>query len=81
MYKKPHLIYGAETRDDFYKNLHMMFAMFRVGKHDYIVRTPEKVYDRVSCEYVDTRDAGKQPDYMYFTNVSDIRVEETHPCK
>ena len=63
LYKKPHLIHAADTRDDFYKNLFMMAAFFRVGRHEFIVRSPEKIYDRDCCEYVDTRREGEPPDY------------------
>ena len=41
----------------------------------------EKIYDRESCEYVDSREEDEEPDYMYYSDISDIRVEEIHPCK
>ena len=59
----------------------MMAAMFKVGKHEYIIRAPEKIYDRETCEYVDSREEGEEPHYMYYSDISDIRVEEIHPCK
>jgi hypothetical protein len=53
--------------------------MFKVGKHEFIVRAPQQVFDRNYYEWVDRGDA--EPEYSYFTTVSDIRVEEIHPCK
>ena len=54
--------------------------MFKVGKHEFIVRAPKEVYDRETCEYFedDDNETG-EPEYMYYTTVSDIRVEEIHP--
>ena len=53
--------------------------MFKVGKHEFIVRAPEQVYSHETYDFVDNRNADGGPEYMYFTNVSDIRVEEIHP--
>ena len=58
-----------------------MATMFKVGKHEYIIRAPEKIYDRDSCSYVNSREEDEEPHYMYFSDISDIRVEEIHPCK
>ena len=41
LYKQPHLINAAHTREDFYKQLHFMAAMFKVGKHEFIIRHPQ----------------------------------------
>lgn len=79
LYKKPHLVFGSDTRDDFYRNLFMMATMFKVGKHEFIVRAPKMIYDRMTCEYMENETRSGEPDYMYFTNVSDIRPEEVHP--
>ena len=76
LYKKPHLVNAVNTRPDFYHSLFMVPAMFRVGRHEYVVRLPKERYDRNLGDFV--IDGGK-PDYMYFTNVSDIRPEDVHP--
>ena len=78
-YKKPHLVFATDTRPDFYRNLFYAAAMFKVGKHEFIVREPKQVFDRYTFEWED-RDV-PAPGYSYFTNVSDIRVEDIHPCK
>ena len=39
-YKKPNLVYAANTRADFYKNLFVFAAMLKVGRHEYIIRSP-----------------------------------------
>ena len=36
------------------------------------------MFDRNSYQWVDRGD--NEPEYSYFTTVSDIRVEEIHPC-
>ena len=58
-YKKPNLVFGANTRKDFYKNLFVFAGMFKVGKHEFIVRSP----------------GTENPTYFYYSNVSDIRCE------
>ena len=57
----------------------MINLMFKVGKHEFIIRAPEQVYSHEIFDFVDNRNIDGEPDYMYFTNVSDIRVEEIHP--
>ena len=52
LYKKPHLVFGADTREDFYKQLFMVAANFKVGKHEYLVRWPMEVFDRETNQYV-----------------------------
>jgi hypothetical protein len=79
LYKKPHLVFGTGTRPDFCRKLFYAAAMFKVGKHEFIVRAPKQVYDRKTFEWVDSPQTA--PQYTYFTNVSDIRVEDVHPCK
>lgn len=81
IYKKPHLVHAADTRPDFYKKLFLKAAMFKVGKHDFIVRAPQQVFDRQTSKYVENVTATGEPDYMYYSNVSDIRTEAVHPCK
>ena len=44
-YKKPNLVFAANTRTDFYKNLFVFAAMLKVGRHEYIIRTPGKKPD------------------------------------
>ena len=61
-YKKPHLVYAANTRPDFYKNLFVFASMFKVGKHEFIVRSP----------------GIEDPKYYYYSSVSDIRAEQIH---
>ena len=51
MYKKPHLVNAAYTREDFHRNLFFMAANFKVGKHEYIVRAPAKTYDSLTNDY------------------------------
>ena len=58
-----------------------MAAMFKVGKHEFIIRQPEQIYDRETCEFVNSREECDEPHYMYYSDISDIRVEEVHPCK
>ena len=58
-YKKPHLVYGANTRPDYYKKLFVFFSMLKVGKHEFIVRSP----------------GIEDPKYYYYSSVSDIRAE------
>ena len=79
MYKKPHLVNAAYTREDFHRNLFFMAANFKVGKHEYIVRAPAKTYDSLTNDYQNNLNHQGEPHYMYFTNVSDIRPEEVHP--
>ena len=85
LYKKPHVVYGANTRKDFYKSLFMFATMFKVGKHEFIVRYPKQAYNHRTAEYFanfgddDSVISSCEPDYAYFTNVSDIRVENPHP--
>lgn len=55
--------------------------MFKVGKHEFIIRQPEQIYDREACEFVNSREECDEPHYMYYSDISDIRVEEVHPCK
>ena len=61
-YKKPHMVFAANTREDFYKNLFVFASMFKVGNHEFIIRSagPEK------------------PKYYYYSSVSDIRAEDLH---
>ena len=40
-----------------------------------------QIFDRENSKYVDNITVSGMPDYMYFTNVSDIRAEDVHPCK
>jgi hypothetical protein len=40
MYKKPHLVYAANTRPDYYGKLFVFASFLRVGRHDFIIRTP-----------------------------------------
>ena len=61
-YKKPHLVFGANTRSDFYKNLFVFAGMLKVGKHEFIVRSP----------------GVEDPVYYYYSSVSDIRCEQIH---
>ena len=51
LYKKPHVVFGANTRKDFYKSLFMLAAMFKVGKHEFIVRYPKQAYNRNMGDY------------------------------
>lgn len=51
LYKKPHLVNAIDTRSDFYHSLFLIAAMFRVGKHEFIVREPRETYDRTSHAY------------------------------
>jgi hypothetical protein len=43
-YKKPHIAYGANTRKDFYGRLFLLPTFLSVGRHDYIVRSPDAAY-------------------------------------
>jgi len=52
LYKKPHLINAADTREDFYHTLFMHPAMFRVGRHDFVIRAPLNRYDRQTGLFV-----------------------------
>ena len=54
----------------------MVPSMFRVGRHEYVVRLPKERFDRNQAQFVPHTGP---PDYMYFTNVSDIRPEDVHP--
>lgn len=82
LYKQPHLVHASDTRVDFYKTLWMMASMFKVGKHEFIIREPAQFYDRETCEFVDCNDFESDgPHYMYYSDISDIRTEEIHPCK
>lgn len=76
LYKKPHLVNAVDTRKDFYHSLFMIPAMFRVGRHEYVIRSPKEIYDRETHQFMQDE---REPDYMYFSNVSDIRPEEIHP--
>ena len=58
-----------------------MAAMFKVGKHEFIIRHPKQTFDRDSCEYEENCSEGEEPNYSYYSDMSDIRVEEVHPCK
>ena len=58
-YKKPNLVFAANTRPDYYKELFIFAAMLKVGKHEYIIRTP----------------GTEKPEYYFFSNVCDIRAE------
>ena len=64
-YKKPHIIFGANTRPDFYKKLFVFASMFKVGKHEFIIRSA----------------GVEDPKYYYYSSVSDIRAEDIHHCK
>ena len=61
----------------------MVPVMFRVGRHEYVVRSPKEFFDRSTAKFVEQNinncDKEREPDYMYFSNVSDIRPEEVHP--
>jgi len=43
------------------------------------VRAPCQVYNRESGLFVNNVSVSGEPDYMYFSNVSDIRPEDVHP--
>ena len=79
LYKKPHLIYGANTRADFYKQLFVHFMMLKSGKHEFVIRTPAHSWN--SEEYYINPEPDAEVHYSYFSNVVDIRVEDVHPCK
>ena len=51
-YKKPHLVNAVDTRSDFCHSLFLMAAMFRVGRHEFVVREPREIYDRTSHTFV-----------------------------
>ena len=61
-YKKPNLVFGANTRPDYYKKLFVFASMLKVGKHEFIVRSPGL----------------ENPNYYFFSNVCDIRAEQIH---
>ena len=79
LYKKPHLVNAAHTREDYYHKLHVMFAMFKVGRHDFLVRAPKLNYNRAKHQYEESENVLGEPDYYYYSNVSDIRPEDVHP--
>ena len=79
LYKKPHLVNAVHTREDYYHKLHVMFAMFKVGRHEFLVRAPKLEYNRAIHQYQETENLLGEPDYFYYSNVSDIRPEEVHP--
>ena len=41
LYKRPHMVNGGNTRPDFYKSLFIVASMFKVEKHEFIIRAPE----------------------------------------
>ena len=61
-YKKPHMVFAANTRPDFYKTLFVFASMFKVGQHEFIVRSA----------------GAEDPKYYYYSSVSDIRAEDIH---
>ena len=80
LYKKPHLVNAIDARDTFYHSLFMHPAMFQVGKHEFVIRAPVEVYDRSTGLFVeDNSNLLREPDYFYYSNVSDIRPEDVHP--
>ena len=40
LFKKPHLINAVNTRADYYRSLFFMASMFKVGRHEFIIRAP-----------------------------------------
>ena len=76
LYKKPHLVFAAETRPDFYRQLFVLFSMMKTGKHDFVIRTPKYSYNSETYDYNKEED---EPEYMYFSTICDIRAEDVHP--
>ena len=77
LYKKPHLVNALDTRDDFYHKLFMHPTMFKVGRHDFVIRAPMEQYDKASGLFKPNENFFGEPDYFYYSNVSPTLYTKT----